>query len=58
MPERLQQRVRVPGDVSVTAPAADRRQPAAEMDGSEEARDDVPEPEHTGAGQQQRGLCG
>lgn len=56
--EWLQHSVRIAHVLSVTAPAADYRQPAAGMDRSEEARDDVPEPEHLGAGQQQCGLCG
>lgn len=51
MSERLQQRVGVPGGLSVTAPAADDRQPAAGVGRSKEAGEDVPEPEHPGAGQ-------
>lgn len=51
MPEWLQHRVRIPDFLSVATPAADYRQPAAGMGGSEEVRGDVPEPEHTGSGQ-------
>lgn len=48
--EWLQHRAGVPGGLSVTAPAADDRQPAAGVGRSKEAREDVPQPEHPGAG--------
>ncbi len=51
VPERLQHRVRVADVLSIAAPAADRRQQAAAVGRSEEVWDDVPEPEHAGAGQ-------